>query len=79
MAFLPLAVIGPLAYLLGLFVLWHIVRGFGGAAVRAHRVSVFSLADGFDGQVALSGRARPTASGERLRAPVTGDGALVGG
>jgi hypothetical protein len=77
--FVPLVVVGLVPCLLGLFVLWHVVRGAGDvvAVLRTRRVSVLSLAEGLDRPVSLSGRARPTDSGETLRAPVTGDAALV--
>ncbi|AUV80525.1 hypothetical protein C2R22_01670 [Salinigranum rubrum] len=79
MVFAPLVVVGLLPLVLALFVLVHVVRGFGDAAavLRTRRVSVLSLAEGLDGSVALSGRARPTASGETLPAPLSGDEALV--
>ena len=79
MVFLPLVVAGLVPCLLGLFVLVHIVRGFGdaGAVVRARRISVLSVAEDIDGAVALSGRARPTETDGTLSTPITGDESLV--
>lgn len=77
--FLPLVVVGFVPVLVGLYILAYVVARFDDAVAvfRTPLVSVYSLSEGLDRPVALTGTARPIPGEEPLSAPLSGREAVA--
>jgi hypothetical protein len=77
--FLPLVVVGFLPLLVGLYILAYVVARFDDAVAvfRTPLVSVYSLSEGLDRPVALTGTVEPVPGEDSLSAPLSGREAVA--